>query len=89
MKAFDFALMFTNKDSRTTLLLLLIKAGQNLSTYYLLHNSFQAIALFNADQREDAMSRVQELVDIYPNADAHGCRIVKVSIIHSMNLWVA
>lgn len=84
MRAFDLAFMFTNEDSKTIHFLLLIKACQNVFTYSLLHNSFQVIALFNADQCEDAMSRVQELIDTCPSADTHACRIVKVSITHSI-----
>ena len=45
-----------------------------------LHYGFQAIALFNANQHEDAMQRVQELAADCPNADALACRIVKVGI---------
>jgi len=82
MRAFDLAFMFTNEEPKTIHFLLLIKACQNLSTYSLLHNSFQAIALFNANEREDAMSRVEELTGTCPSADTHACRIIKVSITH-------
>lgn len=81
-KAFDIAFMFTKEDSKTVHFLLLIKAGYNLPTYSLLQYSFQAIALFNTNQCEDEISRVQELADACPDADTHACRVVKVSIIH-------
>jgi hypothetical protein len=45
--------------------------------------SLQAIALFNANQHEEAMLRVQELVTACPNADIVACRVVEVSIMHS------
>ncbi|KAG1789544.1 uncharacterized protein HD556DRAFT_777664 [Suillus plorans] len=53
MKAFDLAFTFTNEDSKTVHLLLLIKA----------------IALFNANQRVDGMQRLQELAITCPNVD--------------------
>ncbi|KAG2347849.1 hypothetical protein BDR05DRAFT_996186 [Suillus weaverae] len=61
MKAFDLAFMFTNGNSKTAHSLLLIKA----------------ITLFNADQHEDAILRVQELAAACPNADTLACRIVE------------
>ncbi|KAG0707124.1 hypothetical protein DFH29DRAFT_1076603 [Suillus ampliporus] len=61
MKAFDIAFMFANEYSKTIHFLLLIKA----------------IALFNANQHEDAMIRVQELTVTCPNADTLACRIVE------------
>ena len=84
MKAFDLAFMFTG-DSKITHLLLLIKARDSFLTYSLLHYCFQAIALFNANQHEDAILRVQELAAACPNADTLACRIVEVGIMHSMN----
>ncbi|KIK40720.1 hypothetical protein CY34DRAFT_806895 [Suillus luteus UH-Slu-Lm8-n1] len=59
--AFDVASMFTNQDSKATHFLLLIKA----------------IALFNADQHEEAMLLVKELAAACPNADLLGCRVVE------------
>ncbi|KIK35355.1 hypothetical protein CY34DRAFT_587347 [Suillus luteus UH-Slu-Lm8-n1] len=59
--AFDVASMFTNQDSTITHFLLLIKA----------------IALFNADQQEEAMLLVKELAAACPNADLLGCRVVE------------
>ncbi|KIK38027.1 hypothetical protein CY34DRAFT_415637 [Suillus luteus UH-Slu-Lm8-n1] len=53
MKAFDLAFMFVDADLNKTRLLLLIKA----------------IALFNANQHEEAILRVQELGTTCPNAD--------------------
>jgi hypothetical protein len=43
---------------------------------------FQAAALFNADQHEEAMMRVQELAKACPSADTRACWIVKVSIVY-------
>jgi hypothetical protein len=81
MKAFDLAFMFTNQDSKIIHFLLLVKARQ-VSRYSPLHNhyDFQAIALFNANQHENAMSRIQQLADACPNADILACRVVEVSV---------
>jgi len=84
MKAFDIAFMFTDGDSKTTHLLLLVKVCQFLLIYPLLHYDFQAIALFNANQHEEAMLRVKELVTACPNADILACSVVEVSIMHSI-----
>ncbi|KAG2738605.1 WD40 repeat-like protein [Suillus brevipes Sb2] len=59
--AFDIASVFTNQDSKISHFLLLIKA----------------IALFNADQQEEAMLLVKELAVVCPNADILGCRVVE------------
>jgi hypothetical protein len=42
---------------------------------------FQAIALFNANQHEEAILLVEELIAACPNVDPLGCRVVEVSII--------
>jgi hypothetical protein len=49
--------------------------------YFPLHNHYgcQAIALFNANQHEEAILRVQELAAACPNADILACRVVEVS----------
>jgi hypothetical protein len=83
--AFDVASMFTNQDSITNHFLLLIKVGQirlrlPCSLLYLI---FQAIALFNADQREEAMLLVKELAAACPNTDILGCCVVEVSVMRS------
>ncbi|KAG2743238.1 hypothetical protein P692DRAFT_201795091 [Suillus brevipes Sb2] len=59
--AFDIASVFTNQDLKTSHFLLLIKA----------------IALFNADQHEEAMLLVKELAAACPNADILACRVVE------------
>ncbi|KAG2749433.1 hypothetical protein P692DRAFT_201481176 [Suillus brevipes Sb2] len=59
--AFDVASMFTNQDSSTNHFLLLIKA----------------IALFNADQCEEAMLLVKELAAACPNTDTLTRRVVE------------
>ena len=84
MKAFDIAFMFADGDSKTTHLLLLVKVCQFLLIWPLLHYGFQAIALFNANQHEEAMQRVEELLKACPNADILACGVVKVSIMHSI-----
>ncbi|KAG2346036.1 HET-domain-containing protein [Suillus weaverae] len=61
MKAFDLAFMFVDADLNKTRLLLLIKA----------------IALFNANQHEEAILRVQELATTHPNANTLACNIVE------------
>jgi tetratricopeptide (TPR) repeat protein len=40
----------------------------------------KAVALFNANQHEDAILRVQELVAIYPKIDALACRVVEACL---------
>jgi hypothetical protein len=42
---------------------------------------FQAIALFNANQDEEALLLVQELA-VRPNADPLACHVVEVSIMY-------
>ncbi|KAG0698020.1 hypothetical protein DFH29DRAFT_124342 [Suillus ampliporus] len=61
MKAFDLAFMFVDGDSSTIHLLLLIKA----------------IILFNANQHDEAILRVQELASTCPSADTLACDIVE------------
>jgi hypothetical protein len=51
-----------------------------LSCIVLAPDRFQAIALFNANQHEDAIQRVQELAAACPSADAIACRMVEVNI---------
>ncbi|KAG1745229.1 hypothetical protein EDB19DRAFT_477452 [Suillus lakei] len=58
--AFDLAFTFANGDSNATLLLFLIKA----------------IALFNANEHEEAMMRVKELA-AGPSVDPVACRVVE------------
>ncbi|KAG2052487.1 WD40 repeat-like protein [Suillus hirtellus] len=59
--AFDVASMFTNQDSETNQFLLLIKA----------------IALFNADQHEEAMLLIEDLAAACPNVDPLPRRVVE------------
>jgi uncharacterized membrane protein len=73
--------VFTNQDSKTSHFLLLIKVNQICLTYSLFHLAFQAIALFNADQQEEAMLLVKELAAACLNADILACRVVEVSIL--------
>jgi hypothetical protein len=57
--------------------------------YSLLHYVFQAIALFNANRHKEAMMRIQELAAACPNADTLACDVVKVSIMHSISIYVS
>jgi hypothetical protein len=84
--AFDVASFFTNQDSKTNHHLFLIKVGRILLAFSLLHCVFQAIALFNADQHEEAMLLVKELSAACPNVDPLGCRVVEVSIIQARSI---
>ncbi|KAG2147843.1 uncharacterized protein EDB93DRAFT_1250352 [Suillus bovinus] len=59
--AFDVASMYTNQDSQIHHFLLLIKA----------------IALFNADQHDEANLLLKELTIGCPNADTRACHIVE------------
>ncbi|KAG2345791.1 hypothetical protein BDR05DRAFT_960065 [Suillus weaverae] len=59
--AFDVASMFTNQDSETNHFLLLIKA----------------IALFNADQHDEAMLLIKELAAACPTTDPLARRVVE------------
>ncbi|KAG1789521.1 heterokaryon incompatibility protein-domain-containing protein [Suillus plorans] len=59
--AFDVASMYTDQDSDMVHFLLLIKA----------------IALFNADQHDEANLLLKELATGCPNADTRACRIVQ------------
>lgn len=62
MKAFDFAFVSANGDSKMAHFLFLIKA----------------IALFNANEHEEAIQRVQELAVDFPDIDPLACRVVEV-----------
>jgi hypothetical protein len=84
MKAFDLAFMFTEGDSNTIHVLLLVKACQYFSRILLASLCFQAIALFTANRRKEAMMRIEELAAACPNADTLACDVVKVSIMHSI-----
>jgi hypothetical protein len=79
--SFDIASVLTDQDSKTSHFLLLIKVNQICLAYSLLHLAFQAIALFNADQHEEAMLLVKEIVAACPKADLLGCRVVEVSVL--------
>jgi hypothetical protein len=79
--AFDVASMFTHQDSTASHFLLLIKVRQIRLAYSLLHLTFQAVALFNADQHEEAMLLVKELAAACSDADLFGCRVVEVSVL--------
>ncbi|KAG2338713.1 hypothetical protein BDR05DRAFT_969007 [Suillus weaverae] len=59
--AFDVASMFTNQNSETNHLLLLIKT----------------IALFSAGQYDEAILLVKELAAVCPTTDPLGCRVVE------------
>jgi hypothetical protein len=50
-----------------------------ISCNHCLHDSCQAIALFNADQHDEALMRVQELATARPNPNSLCCGIVEVS----------
>jgi hypothetical protein len=76
--AFDVASIFMKEDSATSHLLLLIKVHLICLVYSLLQLVFEAIALFNAAQYEEAMLLVKELAAASPDADL-GCRVVEVS----------
>ncbi|KAG2346847.1 hypothetical protein BDR05DRAFT_959029, partial [Suillus weaverae] len=60
-KAFDLAFVSANGDSKTGHFLFLIKA----------------IALFNANEHEEAIQRVQELAVDFPDIDPLACRVVE------------
>jgi hypothetical protein len=81
-KAFDLASTFTDGDPQTIHFLFLVKVGGIVLVYPMPHYSYQAMALFSANQHADAMRRVRELAAACPNADtALMCRIVEVSTI--------
>ncbi|KAG2066807.1 WD40 repeat-like protein [Suillus decipiens] len=61
MKAFDLGFLFVDANLKKTHLLLLIKA----------------IALFNANEHEEAILRVQDLATTCPNVDTLACQIVE------------
>jgi hypothetical protein len=84
MEAFDLAFMFTEGDSNTIHVLLLVKACEYFSRILPASLCFQAIALFAANRQKDAMMRIEELVTTCPNADTLACDVVKVSIMHSI-----
>lgn len=70
MKAFDLAFIYIDGDSKTIHLVLLIKA----------------IALFNANQHEDAMQRVQALAVACLSADAVAYRMVEAYLNFQLGL---
>jgi hypothetical protein len=72
--------MFTDQDSKTNHFLILIKVSEIYLAYLLSHCVFQAIALFNAEQHEEATLLIKELAAACPNTDLLGCRVVDVSV---------
>ncbi|KAG0699362.1 hypothetical protein DFH29DRAFT_1002055 [Suillus ampliporus] len=74
--AFNLAFMFTNDDSEIVHFLLLIKARSICLTHSVLHYGFQAVAIFNAGQHEEAFDLVQKLASACPNNDTLACRVV-------------
>lgn len=72
--------MFTNH------FLFLVKVRQIRLAYSLFHSVFQAIALSNAVQREEAMILVMELAAACPNADLLGCRVVSVCVMQPCSI---
>jgi len=84
VEAFDIAFMFTDGDSNAIHVLLLIKARKSSLILVPCLLYLQAIAIFNAGKYKEAMIRIQELAAACPNADTLACRVVEVSIIHSM-----
>ncbi|KAG1887514.1 WD40-repeat-containing domain protein [Suillus fuscotomentosus] len=75
--AFNVASMFTNQNSQTNQFLLLIRVHSIHLPCYLLHLVFQAIALFNADQHEEAMLLIKDLAAACPNVDPLAYRVVE------------
>jgi hypothetical protein len=78
--------MYTDQDSQTTHLLLLIKVCYSCLTYSPFYHAFQAIALFNADQYDEANLLIKELTTGCPNADTLACCVVQVGIFHAWSL---
>jgi hypothetical protein len=78
--------MYTDQDPEIVHFLLLIKVCYTCLAYNLLHSVFQAIALFNANQNDEANLLLKELTNGCPNADTRACHIVAVSIIQPR--WV-
>lgn len=72
--------MYTDQDSQTIHFLLLIKVCYSCLAYSLSHCILEAIALFNADQYDEANLLLKELAAGCPNADTRACHIVEVSI---------
>jgi hypothetical protein len=67
------------KEDSATGHLLLIKVQLICLVYSLLQRMFEAIALCNADQHNEAMLLVKELAAASPDADL-GCRLMEVSV---------
>lgn len=78
MTEFDLAFTSTDGDSLTTQFLFLIKVSEYFTRIRCFIRGFQAIALFNANNHEEAMRFVQELA-AWPNADPLASRVVEVS----------
>ncbi|KAG0698231.1 WD40-repeat-containing domain protein [Suillus ampliporus] len=81
IEAFDFASRFTDEDSKRFHFILLIKARCIVLTYSALHYGFQVIAMFNADQHEEAILHVRELAATCHNDDTLPCRIVEAYLL--------
>jgi len=75
--------MYTDQDLENVHFLLLIKVCYSCLAYFLLHSILQAIALFNADQHDEANLLLQELAAGCPNAGAFPCCLVQVSTIYA------
>jgi len=72
--------MFTNQDSNANHFLILIKVTSLCLAYSLCNRVFQAIALFSADQHEEAMLLIKELATACPNTDPLARHVVEVSV---------
>jgi len=72
--------MFADQNSKTNHFLILIKVSLICLAYSLFHCVSQAIALFSAEQYEEAMLLIKELAAACPNTDPLGCRVVEVCV---------
>jgi hypothetical protein len=72
--------MFTNQDSNANHFLILIKVTSLCLAYSLFNRVFQAIALFSADEHEEAMLLIKELATACPNTDPLARHVVEVSV---------
>lgn len=78
--AFDLALKMATGDSTTHNLISLMKVRCIFLPCSVLHYGFQAVAIFYANEREEAIMCVKDMAEFSVDSDLLTCNVVLVSI---------
>lgn len=86
--SFDLASIFLDSEQMTAEMLLLVKVLRHtcdsVSGFDGIYDFMQAIALFDAGDRDGALRRVQDLATACRHADTLPCIVVQVSFISDL-----